>query len=137
MVSSNGWYGEEKQLDLSEIHYIHVFGREVDKSLLTREDVEALITAIHADCEDRTLNQHEYFHDGHFWREAGTPEDDTTYTRSMYISISAANNTGLGIEFFPDSRHVLAWCQERNLLNGWKISQENVYRNSQTGEVIY
>ena len=137
VVSSNGWYGEEKLLDLSEIHYIHVFGHDIDKRFLTREDVEALITAIRADCEDRTLNQHEYFHDGHFWREAGTPEDDTTYTRSMYISISAANNTGLGIEFFPDSRHVLAWCQERNLLNGWNISQENVYRNSQTGEVIY
>lgn len=136
VVSKNAWYGEEEYLDMNEIRYVHIFGQELDKDSLTREDIEALMTAIRADCEERTMNQFEYFHDGHFWRE-NNEDGQGTYTRSMWISISAAENTGISLSFFPDSRHVITWCQERNLLNGWNISHENIYRDPQTGEQIY
>lgn len=125
-VSQSAYYSsEERYLDLSEIRYLNVFGQEVPDEYLTVEDVEALMAAIRADCEERTMTQSSYFHDGHFHRENN--EGEGTYTRDMYISLGAADNTGFGINFYPDSRHVIAWCVERNLLNGWEISDQNIY----------
>lgn len=136
-ISENIWHSQDRYLDLSEIRYVTVFGQEIPEKYHTREDVEALMVAIRADCEERTMTQSGFFHDGCFWREKPQYEGDTTYTRDMWISIGAAEGTGLGMNFYADSRHVIAWCQERNLLYGWNISQENIYRNPATGEIYY
>lgn len=124
-ISENAWHSEDKYLDLSEIRYIQIFGKDVPKEYLTREDAEALMAAIRADCAERTMTQSSYFHDGHFHREEN--EGEGTYTRDMYISIGAAEGTGFSISFFADSRHIIAWCAQRNLFNGWEISDKNIY----------
>ena len=137
VVVNNAWYGDKEFLDLSEIRYFRIFDTRVDVNTLTREDMEALMTAIRADCEERTMHQHEFFHDGHFWREINGDEERATYSKTFWLNIDAADGTGFSLYFYPDSRHILDWCRERDLMDGWNVSHENIYRHPQTGEPLY
>lgn len=113
-----------EQLDFRKIQSVTVFESEIPEEFLTQEDMDALAAAIRADFDERHMTQSSYFHDGHFYRT--TEEGDLMITRGLWLNVQM-KDSGFGIDFFADSRNILAWCRERDLLAGWEVSDKNVY----------
>ena len=103
---------------------VSIFETEIPEQFLTPEDMDALAAAIRADFDERHMTQNSYFHDGHFYKT--TEDGDLMITRGMWLNVHMTDS-GFGIDFYADSRNILAWCQERGLMNGWEVSDKNVY----------
>ncbi len=123
-ISVGSYHFDDGVLDLDNLHSISIHDEQVPKEYVTRQDVEALMAAIRADCEARNMTQNEYFHNGHFYGE--NEEGNPVYSRTLWLSIHA-ENSGFSVNFYADSENVLRWCRERNLLNQWTVSDKNIY----------
>lgn len=113
-----GWQDE---FDLEEVSQINVSGieRKDMADLVTKENAESLLAAIRADCDERTMMQHSYYHtDGRFTRYDEEYEQDFK-SPSIYISIYTGDGyyeTGADFDVYTDSVHTLQWLREHDLL---------------------
>ena len=101
-----------------------VNGNPVPEEYNTQAEMESLIAAIKADCEDRTMTQRSAFHTGHF----EYPLDDGTVgtTRAFWIEFGGENYSSGNFDVFPDSENTLNWLRERNLLP-YTVHPDNGY----------
>ena len=121
VVSLAGYYGELTHAEAvgeiaakDPISTISVMGNPVPEEYCTQADIDSLIAAIKADCEDRTMTQRSAFHTGHF---EFTYEDGTPGTsRSFWIEFGGENYSSGSFDVFADSENTLNWLRERGLL---------------------
>ncbi|MGN0976728.1 MAG: hypothetical protein ACI4PH_01630 [Faecousia sp.] len=123
----NGWYDD---FDLNRIKEISLNGKRLPAEETTVETAQSLMAAIQADCEERTMTQHGYFHSGYFRYFDETYEDDIT-TESLYLRIYTYcgedfDFTGVGFEIYADSRHTLQWLEDHGMLT-YEICEGNPY----------
>ena len=99
-------------------------GNPVPEEFCTQADIDALVAAIKADCEDRTMTQRAAFHTGHFefTYEDGTPG----ISRSFWIEFGGENFSSGSFSVFPDSENTLNWLRERDLLT-YTVHPENAF----------
>ena len=114
VVSMDMSYGELKIMDMNSARSIYVDNRkEGVRRDITPADARSLLDAIRADCEERTMTQHSYFHDGYF---VYTYDDGReAYAHDIYISIEFDEDF-VHPSIYADSRHTLAWLEEQGLL---------------------
>lgn len=118
VVCKAGYFGElvmTGDIQADALTYIHVEGTQVPLEYSGMSQVESLLEAIRADCDERTMNQRSAFHTGYF-----TYTDPYGYeveTPSVWIEFSGLNAKSGSFNVFADSRHTLAWLQERDLLS--------------------
>ena len=114
VVSMDISYGELETLDVNTAKTIYVDSwKEGITRKLTPADAQSLLDAIQADCEERTMTQHSYFHDGHF---VYTFDDGAErYAHDIYISLEFGD-TFIHPSIYADSRHTLAWLEKQGLL---------------------
>ena len=119
-----GWYDE---FDLEELDEIRIGGEEFPDDLTTKEVAEELLAAIQADCEDRTMTQYSYFHDGCFARY--NSEDREFYTKDMVLTIYTGSDyytTAVDFSIYPDSAHTIKWLEDHDMLI-WEPREDNLY----------
>lgn len=85
---------------------------------LTRQDAEALIAAIQADCAAGTMAQDPYFHSGQF--RFTSPESSRYTTSSDYKDISfwlsiRGEQLSWSIDVFPDCENTLRWLLDHGM----------------------
>lgn len=114
VVSMDMSYGVLETLDVNAVKSIYVDNRkEGVRRDITPEEAQSLLNAIQADCEERTMTQHSYFHDGHF---VYTYDDGREpYAHDIYISIEFGEDF-VHPSIYADSRHTLAWLEANDLL---------------------
>lgn len=85
---------------------------------LTRQDAEALIAAIQADCEAGTMAQDPFFHSGHF---RFTTDEARSYTEKGYYADNSfwlslrGEQCSWSIGVFPDSENTLRWLLDHGM----------------------
>lgn len=131
VVSNAGYYNELIEIATTgetvnkvQISAISINGNPVPEEFCTQADIDALVAAIKADCEDRTMTQRSAFHTGHFefTYEDGTPG----VSRSFWIEFGGENFSSGSFNVFPDSENTLNWLRERGLLT-YTVHPENVF----------
>ena len=109
-------------MDLSRIHEMRIAGNRVPDEVLTEENIRALLEAVKADCEDRTMTQDSYYHNGAFKIPAYEGDvEEFYYDVGLYVDISAWTGsrkelTGMWFRIFADSENCLNWLRENDLL---------------------
>lgn len=103
---------------------ISVWGESVPEEYCTQEDLDALLAAIQADCDARTMTQRAAFHTGRF---VSVDEDGMTrYDSSIWMDFYTADGSSGDFYVFPDSENTLNWLEQRGLLK-WEILPDNGY----------
>ena len=120
VVSYASYYGEiaaitvSGEKDIVPDYTLSINGTLVPEAYRTPEEIDSLIAAIQADCEDRTMTQRHSFHTGHFHEGY---VDGTVYdTRSFWIEFGGENYKSGSFNVFPDSENTLNWLRQRGLL---------------------
>ena len=78
-------------------------------------EMESLLAAIRADCAEGHMAQNDYYHTGYFRVADEYAESGYYEVHSMSISI-AGEDYNWWVSFYGDSRHTIAWLQNRGLL---------------------
>lgn len=114
-----GW---NDPFDPNRVEEISVQGRRLSAEATTAEAAQTLLAAIQADCEERTMTQAGFFHNGSFryHSEYASAEEDYTNADSLYLFIytyygSDYAETGASFDIYPDSRHTLQWLEEHGI----------------------
>lgn len=103
---------------------ISVWGESVPEEYCTQEDLDALLSAIQADCDARTMTQRAAFHTGRF---VSVDEDGMArYDSSIWMDFYTADGSSGDFYVFPDSENTLNWLEQRGLLK-WEILPDNGY----------
>ena len=121
VVSYAGYYNEltlptptEEYAAITPIDSFSINGGPAPEEYCTNAEINSLIAAIKADCEDRTMTQRAAFHTGHF---EFVYDDGTAGTsRAFWIEFSGENYSSGSFNVFPDSENTLNWLRERDLL---------------------
>lgn len=131
VVRVAGYYGELVVTSMGEIGAdedaytsINIVGKPIPEEYCTPGEVESLLEAIKADCENRTMTQKASFHTGHFehTEEDGSVRD----TRSFWLEFAAGSGRNGSFYVFADSENTLNWLRERNLLT-YEVFPDNGY----------
>lgn len=106
------------------VQRIAVQGELLPAEYCTDSEIDALLEAMKADCEDRTMTQRETFHTGHFRmvNEVG----ETEYFRSFWVDFYTDDGRSGDFYVFADSENTLKWFTDRNLLD-FTAHSENGY----------
>lgn len=127
-VVDNTVYYQEAGVTVSgKVQSFGVNGVEVPEEYHTEEMVESLLSAIKADCENRTMTQRTPFHSGEFCYEYedNKGQIQTGYTRAIWVDL----NTEAGycsFQIYADSENTLNWLRQYDLL-AYEVSLENGY----------
>ena len=114
--------GYQEEPDFSRIYDFTVDGQRVPTELMTAEAVQELLSAIKADCAERTMTQDTYYHTGRFKIPAAEDMDvEFYYNSSLYVDITTYTGpqkdlTGIYFRIFPDSANTVRWLQDNGLL---------------------
>ena len=135
LVWENARAGYREEMDLDRIFDVSLNGHRFPEELKNRETIQELLDAIGADCEERTMCQDTYYHDGCFVvpNESEYAEvQPFYYENSLYLDITTYTGvkkelTGMYLRIFPDSRHTIQWLKAHDLLE-YEIIPENVRR---------
>ena len=131
VVSNAGYYNEltlpaptQEAADKDPYYSFTINGNPVPGEFCTQGDIDSLVAAIKADCEERTMTQRAAFHTGHFefTYEDGTPG----ISRSFWLEFGAENFSSGSFNVFPDSENTLNWLRQRNLLT-YTVHPENAF----------
>ena len=131
VVSNAGYYNEltlpaptQEAADKDPYYSFTINGNPVPEEFCTQEDIDSLVAAIKADCEERTMTQRAAFHTGHFefTYEDGAPG----ISRSFWIEFGGENFSSGSFNVFPDSENTLNWLRERDLLT-YTVHPENAF----------
>lgn len=111
-------YGYQDAFDVNEITEMNIGSVTLQGSQITKELVQSLLDAIKADCDERTMNQDNLYHEGYFLVYNRYDED---YYKSSSLSIALYMNnevyvTGAYLSVFVDSVHTLDWMREHGFL---------------------
>ena len=125
--------GYENEPDLEKVWDVSLNGKRFPEELRTAEKLRELLDAVRADCEERTMYQDNYYHNGRFVIPNESEYADTEpyyYESSLYLDITtftgnAKDTTGIWLQIFPDSRHSLQWLLDHDLMP-YEIIPENV-----------
>ena len=118
VVSKASFYEEMTQIgDLGEenLTCFSVEGTQVPLKYRNKAAVDSLLEAIRADCDERTMTQRSAFHTGYF--AYTDPYGYEIETPSIWIEFSGEDTKSGSFTVFADSRHTLAWLQERGLIS--------------------
>lgn len=85
------------------------------EELATRENLNALIAAIKADCAEGNMAQNYVYHSGSFRVENEYSETGYNMTSEIGISISGEKYSWW-VSVYPDSEHTLRWLEDHDLL---------------------
>lgn len=89
--------------------------KDTERSL-SPQDAASLMEAIRLDCDERTMMQQRYFHNGYFTLQDGTKR------QCIYVSLWDTTTGAAQLAIYPDSQHTLQWfsdhgydfCEELN-----------------------
>lgn len=96
----------------------------IPKAKLTKELVVDLFNAIADDCEAGSMSQEDNFHplykvivhDNEDFYDEKYGDDFSYHTHSgFYLRISLNDTLSIGLNFFMDSRNILAWAEENGI----------------------
>lgn len=97
---------------------------------ISGQEVQSLLDAIRADCQERTIAQCWGLHQGYFVYSSDTLSwegDPTEFpTDSVYFSISSGDNY-FSLSVFADSRHTLRWMYDHALLEGYTVHNSDLW----------
>ena len=132
-VWNNARGGYRDELDLDRVYEMSVNGRRFPEELRTPEKIRELLDAVRADCDERTMYQDNYYHNGRFVipnEDEYAEQQPFFYETSLYLDITTfAGNTkdltGAYLRIFPDSRNTLQWLRDHGLMP-YEIIPENV-----------
>ena len=133
-VWKNARAGYRDEIDLERIIEVSVDGQRFPEELKTQKKIQELMDAIRADCDERTMYQDTYYHNGRFVIPVENEYDDRDfyYDSSLYLDITTYTHkgkdlTGMYLRIFPDSRHTLRWLRDNGMMP-YEVIAENVVR---------
>ena len=115
-------YGGQTAVE-EPVQQVAVEGELIPEEYWTDEEIESLLAAIQADCEDRTMTQRETFHTGHMRRM--DEDGNTHWFRSFWIEIYTEESS-LDVNVYADSANTLKWLADRGLMD-FTVYPENGY----------
>ncbi len=105
--------------------YVDGASEEALEAIRNVEAAKELVAAIQADCEDGTMAQDSYLHNGIFRKERKGSEESYNKHRQIYISLDGGDYSW-SARIYPDSENTLAWLREHNLFS-YEIVEENMF----------
>ena len=121
-------YGYMDALDLSSITEMSIGSVTLRDEQITKELVQSLLDAIKADCDERTMNQNDAYHEGYFL-VYNRYDEDYYKSSSLSITLWTDNNvygTGAFVYVFPDSAHTLNWMREHGFLTEQVVEEDPI-----------
>lgn len=106
------------------VQRIALQGELLPAEYCTDSEIDALLEAMKADCEVRTMTQRDAFHTGHFRHT--NEEGNTEYFRSFWVDFYTDDGRSGDFYVFADSENTLKWFTDRNLID-FTVHADNGY----------